>query len=175
MNAPQARAPVLAGESAPDFSLPAVHRDGTVSLSDYKGRAPLVLAIFRGLYCPFCRRAIAQFSAMSDKLKAMGIETLAVVATETDNAKMYFRHRPVKIQLAADEGCTIHLAYGLPSMAPDENIMKALEATEINPTGELPRPTSLLKAANDLNQIHGYALTEADQRDTARQPAQIKG
>jgi hypothetical protein len=39
---------------------PAVHRDGTVPLGDYRGRSPLLLAFFRGIYCPFCRRQIAK-------------------------------------------------------------------------------------------------------------------
>jgi peroxiredoxin len=42
--------PVAAGEPAPDFTLPAAHCDGTVSLADYRGRSPVLLALFRGLY-----------------------------------------------------------------------------------------------------------------------------
>ena len=38
------------GERAPDFTLPAVDREGTVSLSDYRGKSPLLLALLRGLY-----------------------------------------------------------------------------------------------------------------------------
>ena len=42
--------PVAPGEPAPDFTLPAAHADGTVSLADYQGRNPVLLALFRGLY-----------------------------------------------------------------------------------------------------------------------------
>jgi len=42
--------PVAAGELAPDFTLPAAHGDGTVALADYRGRSPVLLALFRGLY-----------------------------------------------------------------------------------------------------------------------------
>ncbi len=44
------RPPVQPGEPAPDFQVPAVHRDGTVRLTDYRGRHPLFLALYRGLY-----------------------------------------------------------------------------------------------------------------------------
>ncbi|MFQ5807142.1 MAG: hypothetical protein ACE5I3_11905 [Phycisphaerae bacterium] len=44
------RPPVQPGEPAPDFTLPAADREGTVSLADYRGRSPLLLALFRGLY-----------------------------------------------------------------------------------------------------------------------------
>ena len=38
------------GEPAPDFSVPAANRDGSVSLTDFRGRSPLLLALFRGVY-----------------------------------------------------------------------------------------------------------------------------
>lgn len=44
------RPPVEPGEPAPDFTVPAANRAGSVSLADYRGRSPLLLALFRGLY-----------------------------------------------------------------------------------------------------------------------------
>jgi hypothetical protein len=44
------RRPVQPGEPAPDFEVSAVHHEGTVSLADYRGKRPLFLALFRGLY-----------------------------------------------------------------------------------------------------------------------------
>ena len=38
------------GEPAPDFTLPAADREGTVSLAEYRDRGPVLLALFRGLY-----------------------------------------------------------------------------------------------------------------------------
>ncbi len=42
--------PVQPGEPAPDFTLPAANREGSVSLAHYRGRSPLLLALYRGLY-----------------------------------------------------------------------------------------------------------------------------
>lgn len=50
MTTVEAHSPVQPGEPAPDFMLPAADRDGTVSLSEYRGRSPLLLALYRGLY-----------------------------------------------------------------------------------------------------------------------------
>ncbi len=44
------RPPVQLGEPAPDFTLPAANREGSVSLAEYRGRTPLLLALYRGLY-----------------------------------------------------------------------------------------------------------------------------
>lgn len=50
MDLTYSRPPVQPGEPAPDFTLPAAHEEGTVSLSEYRGRSPVFLALFRGLY-----------------------------------------------------------------------------------------------------------------------------
>ncbi|MBI3030108.1 MAG: hypothetical protein HYY64_11400 [Candidatus Rokubacteria bacterium] len=42
--------PLEPGDPAPSFALPAADREGTVSLADYRGRSPLLVALFRGLY-----------------------------------------------------------------------------------------------------------------------------
>ena len=44
------RPPVQPGEPAPNFTLPAAEREGSVSLADYRERTPVLLALFRGLY-----------------------------------------------------------------------------------------------------------------------------
>ena len=54
------RSTVQPGQEAPDFSLPLVSEDGQVALDDYRGRSPLVLALLRSLWCPFCRRRVTQ-------------------------------------------------------------------------------------------------------------------
>src|SRR5688500_16372430 len=137
MTSVDTRPPVAPGERAPEFTLPAVDRPETVSLTDYRGRSPLFLALFVGLWCPFCRRRIAEMSTMEPRLKAAGVETLGVVATTPDNARLYFKFRPTKLRLAADPELTIHRAYGLPKPASTPELMKAIETTRINPTGEL--------------------------------------
>jgi peroxiredoxin len=38
------------GDSAPHFALPAVNREGQVSLDDYRGRSPVLIGLFRGLH-----------------------------------------------------------------------------------------------------------------------------
>ena len=42
--------PAQVGDPAPDFTLPAADREGTVSLAEYRDRGPVLLALFRGLY-----------------------------------------------------------------------------------------------------------------------------
>ena len=75
-----ARPPIQPGEPAPDFVLPAGNREGAVALADYLGKAPVLLAMMRGLYCAFCRRHIAQLGTTRQKLQALGVDVLAIAA-----------------------------------------------------------------------------------------------
>jgi peroxiredoxin len=171
----EGRPTVSAGEPAPDFALPAVDGDEVVSLADYRGRAPLFLALFIGLWCPFCRRAIAQIGASEQALKAMGVETLGIVATPPENARLYFKYRPTRLRLAADPELTTHRAYGVPKPVPTSELMKAVETTRINPNGEFPEPLPIMEAAAALSKIDGYMENETDHADMERQFPQLKG
>lgn len=42
--------PLQAGDRAPALTVPAVTRDGVISLAEYLGRTPVLVALFRGLY-----------------------------------------------------------------------------------------------------------------------------
>ena len=165
----------MIGRPAPDFTLPAVDRDGAVSLGDYRGRSHLLLAIFVGLYCPFCRRNIAQLGGARPKLLDKGVETLAVVATELDNARLYFKYRPARLPIAADPALDIHRAYALGQRKIDETMMRDYQTLPVNPTGDVPEPLPLAKLGPLLDAKDGYQRTETDQRDIARQWPQLKG
>ena len=165
----------MVGQPAPDFTLPVVPGEGQVSLSDYHGRSHLLLAIFVGLYCPFCRRNIAQLGGTTEKLKHLGVETLGVVATEIDNARLYFKYRPARLPLAADPDLCTHRAYGLQRRPVSDKLMQDYESVPVNPTGELPEPMPLAKLGPLLDHIDGFERGDADRRDIERQWPQLKG
>lgn len=50
MSAGDRRSPIQPGEPAPEFTLAAASGSGSVSLDDFRGKSPLYLALFRGLY-----------------------------------------------------------------------------------------------------------------------------
>jgi peroxiredoxin len=171
----ESRSPVQAGEAAPDFALPAIERDGTVSLADYRGRSAVFLALFRGIFCPFCRRAIAQTGTVQEKLKAVGVEALGIVATTPENARLYFQFRPTRLRLAADPELITHRAYGLPKPPITPELMQQFQSVRINPTGELPHPLPVLEAAAVLDRLHPHTNTERDNADHEGQVSQLTG
>lgn len=167
--------PVDSGDRAPEFAVPAVHDDRTISLNDYRGKTPLLLGLFPGLYCPFCRRALAQMASTSTQLKSLGVDALAIVGTELDNARFYFKFRPTRMALGADPHLTTHRSYGVPKPDPTPELMQAVENTLINPTGELAAPLPVPAAATALAALDGYQQTPTDQRDFESSFTQMKG
>ena len=169
------RQPLQPGERAPDFTLPAVEREGTVSLSDYRGKSPVLLAVFRGVYCPFCRRAIAQMGMTREKLKAVGVEALGIIATKPEHARLFFRSRPTRLPLAADPDLTTHRAYGVPKPEVTPELMQGFKTVRINPSGELSEPLPVPDASSALDRLDGFKPTETDLADRERQFPQLKG
>jgi len=169
------RPPVAPGEPAPDFTLPAIERPETVSLADFRGRTSVFLALFVGLWCPFCRRSIAQLGKVESKLTALGVEALGIVATPLDNARLYFKFRPTRLHLASDPEMSTHHAYRLPKPAPTPEFLKDLEAARINPFGDFPAPLPVGEAAMTISKQDGYAENAIDKTDMDRQWPQLKG
>ena len=167
--------PVSAGTPAPEFALPAIDGSGTIALQDFRGRSPLFLALFIGLWCPFCRRSIAQMSAIEPALKEVGVETVAVVATPPENARLYFKYRPTRLRLAADPELSTHRAFGVPKPVGTPELMAELGTIRINPDGIFPQPLPDPQAVETITKMDGYAGTPADQADMEKQWPQLKG
>ena len=179
-------APLRPGDPAPHFALPAVNREGQVSLDDYRGRSPVLVGLFRGLHCPFCRRQVVQLGTTQEKLRAMGVETMAVVNTPLERARLFFKYRPARVLITADPEAATHKSFGLPEGTPvaDESqaswaqgtfTMGQLQATLVNPTGELPEPQGVFVAMDTLNKKDGFEVTEVDQQIAAVHGFQLGG
>ena len=157
------------GEPAPEFTLPTVHREGTVSLADYRGRSSVLLAFFRGIYCPFCRRHIAKLGMSRDKLVAAGVETLAVVASNLERTRLYFQYRPTRIPLAADPEMSTHRAFGIAKLPVTPELLGALQTVRTDVMGELPQPLPIAEAAAALHEKDRFEYTATDTREAEQQ------
>ena len=175
------RRPLQPGEAAPAFTLPSANRAGAVSLADLRGR-PFLVGFYRGLHCPFCRRQVVQLGAAQPALLAAGIETLAVINTPLERARMYFRHRPTPVTLLSDPDCLTHGAFGVPRAEflpegssespkwPYQTTMEQFMAARVNPNGEMPEKVQPMEANTVLNAKDGFEMQEADHEILANHP-----
>lgn len=111
----------------------------------------------------------------AEKLKEAGVQTLAVVATNAQRARLFFRFRPVRFPVGADPDLITHRAYGLPQMAVTPEFGQAIEVVATNLARELKLSVPADGALAAIEGLDGYARTEADEADFQRHQAQLVG
>ena len=172
------------GDRAPNIVLDAITREGKIALQDFRGQSPILVGLFRGLHCPFCRRHIAAQAQLDAVLREKGVESLTVVNTPIERARLYFRYHPLPNLLAASDPERIsHRAFGLPNLEFTENEtewprkvgMNVIMSMPVEMPGELPGPMIRPAAADLLNQKDGYEVTEDDKRMMAAGSGQLFG
>jgi peroxiredoxin len=170
----QSRPPVQPGEIAPEFDLPAAAGTGSVSLAQYRGKHPVYLALFRGLYCSFCRRHLVTLGSMAEKLRELDVQTLGVVATEPDRTRLYFRFRPPRMAMGADPALATHQAYGLPNVAITPEGIEVAQAAAARALRRANHEVTT-DALATLAGLDGYQVTPADEADFGHHQAQLTG
>jgi peroxiredoxin len=173
MSEHQLSGPLQLGDPAPNIVLDAITRDGKIALEDFRGHSPVLVGLFRGLHCPFCRRHLAAQSQIDSVLREKGVESLVVVNTPIERAKLYFRYHPLpNLLAAADPERVSHRAFGLPNLEFTENEtewprkmgMDVVLSMQVEMPGELPQPMNRMAAAEFLNTKDGYEVNKDDER-----------
>ncbi|MCG5476574.1 MAG: redoxin domain-containing protein, partial [Sinorhizobium fredii] len=165
--------PLQPGDRAPNVVLDAITQEGKIAIDDFRGRKPVLVGLFRGLQCPFCRRQIATLAQLKAALSEKGVETLTVVNTPIERARLYFRYHPLPNLLAASDPERIsHRAFGLPNLEftededdwPRKLGMQTVMSMRLDMPGVLPEPMDPVAASNYLQKADGYEMTDDDRR-----------
>lgn len=175
--------PLQPGDRAPNIVLDAITRQGKVSIDEFRGQRPVLVGLFRGLHCPFCRRQIAAMAGLAGELQEKGIDSLTVVNTPIERARLYFRYHPLPNLLAASDPDRIsHRAFGLPNLQFTENetawpykvSMTTVKSMRLD-MPDLPEPMEPFAAAEYLDKADGYDFTDQDRQMIAGGEGQLVG
>ena len=143
----------------------------------------MLVGLYRGLHCPFCRRHIATISKLTPALNAKGIESLAVGNTPVDE----------RVSISGIIQCGA--ARGVRSLAnftsrlwvtelhiteddtawPQKVSMTDVKAMRLNVPDEMPEPMDPFATLEYLNQKDGYEIAEADRQVIATGVGQLVG
>ncbi|WP_027055331.1 peroxiredoxin-like family protein [Mesorhizobium erdmanii] len=184
MSAPRDLVPLQPGDRAPNLILDAITQEGKIALDDFRGQKPVLVGLFRGLHCAFCRRHIAAQARLDPELREKGVQSLTVVNTPIERARLYFRYHPMPNLLAAsDPERASHRAFGLPNLEFTENetnwpykvSMAAARDMRVDMPGELPGPMDPMAAGEILDKKDHYELTEVDKQMMATGYGQLVG
>ncbi|MBI2155281.1 MAG: hypothetical protein HYU24_16520, partial [Candidatus Rokubacteria bacterium] len=119
---------------------------------------------------------------MQEQLTRAGVETLGIVNTTLDCARLYFKYRPTRMPLAADPEASTHRLFGVPAFEvgevsdwPRRVTSEEFGAVRVNPTGELPAALHPMEANDELDRRDGFQMTEVDQQILAAHATQATG
>ena len=119
---PKRAEPVSLGEQAPDFTLEDIN-GSTVTLSSARGKMPTVLVFFRGYWCPFCARQLAELRSLLKPNEQ--VRLLAVSVDDHEKSKQLADkiaadgQGPVTYSLLSDPNHKVIDVYGLHDPAYD--------------------------------------------------------
>ena len=102
----------LVGRAAPEFRL-ASAQGGEVGPQDLRGSKRVVLWFSKGLFCPFCRRNMAQLGLRYPEIQALDAEVLQITHNTADEARGYLKHYPMKFPYLCDADRAAHERYGV--------------------------------------------------------------
>ena len=100
------------GRAAPEFKLAAA-QGGDIGPQDFRGSKHVVLWFSKGLFCPFCRRNMAQLALHYPEILALEAEVLQVTHNTIDEARGYLKHYPMKFPYLCDAERGAHDQYGV--------------------------------------------------------------
>jgi peroxiredoxin/DNA-binding XRE family transcriptional regulator len=115
--------PLKPGQQAPFFALTDQHGN-VVRSSDILARGPLIVAFFRGAWCPYCNEDLAALAKAYREIRQEGTEVVAVTPQlATTKARAYPDERHVPFPILVDPDfvveCSFGVAYKMPGNLPE--------------------------------------------------------
>ncbi|HZR42159.1 MAG TPA: peroxiredoxin-like family protein [Ktedonobacteraceae bacterium] len=100
------------GEQAPDFTLPdALGR--TVTLSDLLKRGPVVIAFYRGAWCPYCNLQLHAYQQAFPQIQALGASLVAISPQTPDHSLSLAEKQALTFAVLSDVGNQVARNCGL--------------------------------------------------------------
>ncbi|MCI0363512.1 MAG: AhpC/TSA family protein [Phycisphaerales bacterium] len=158
-------APGLAvGDRAPDATLTTL-QSGSVSLASFYKDGPIVLAFYRGGWCPICNRALMQWQDKLDDVQAAGGTFIALTPEKPDHAAATIDKGDLTYTVLSDTQLEAAKAFRVHFVVDDATKTKYMQfgmnVAEANSTGtwELPAPATFVI---DRQGVIRYAFADWD-------------
>lgn len=147
-----ARAP-QPGDQAPRFTLP--DSEGReVSLDGLLAEGPVVLAFYRGAWCPYCNVQLRAYQEAQEEIEARGARLVAVSPQTPTQGEAFRDAAGLAFTVLSDAGAAVAERYGLAfEVGPDDREPFAavgIEVAESNADGgwRLPTPGTFVLAGD---------------------------
>ena len=109
----------------------------------------------------------------AERLQAIGVETLGIVASKAERARLFFRYRPVRCAVGADPDLHTHGAYGVPQTGVRPEITQAIVGAYRKLASELKLKVPDDQARDAIGRLDGFEVTESEQAEFQRHQIQF--
>ncbi len=100
------------GDRATDFELPNAH-GRQIRLADQLERGPVVLAFYRGAWCPFCNLQLRGLQQALPEIEAIGASLLAISPQLPDRSRAMVDKNELTFEVLSDIDSAVASAYGV--------------------------------------------------------------
>jgi peroxiredoxin len=128
---------LMVGDPAPDFALPN-HLGQRVELSQRLKAGPVVLAFYRGEWCPYCNVSIRALQAAMPRFGAYAASVMAINPQSPDHSLSMVEKNSLAFDVLSDVDQTVIRRYGLHYAVPSD--MKELYLSQFQ--NDLSRRTA---------------------------------
>ncbi len=111
----------------------------------------------------------------AEKLRQVGVQTLGVVASNAERARLFFRFRPVSCPVGADPDLITHRAYGVPQTGVTPEMWQAVLSAYGSLARELQLPVPESQARDAVNRLDGFDVSESEAAEFERHQVQFTG
>lgn len=106
------------GDAAPDFALPDA-LGNVVTLADLRAQGPVVLAFYRGAWCPYCNLEVQLLQQALPEIQALGATLVAISPQTPDNSLTLAEKHGLAFPVLSDAGNTVARRFGLVFTVPE--------------------------------------------------------
>ena len=103
---------LVVGTRAPDFALPGAYGE-TVRLSEQLTQGPVVLAFYRGAWCPYCNLQLRALKESQPHFERYRAQLIAITPQTPDRSHQQYRKDDYPFQILSDLDDSVMKAYNL--------------------------------------------------------------
>jgi peroxiredoxin len=129
------------GQLAKDFTLP--DPEGKpINLNTLLKDGPVILAFYRGTWCPFCNLTLRTYQSYLESFKALGAQLVAISPQTPDKSMMTVEKLNLTFPVLSDVGNHVARSFGLVFTLPEPlwSLFKILQEYNGDDSFQLPIP-----------------------------------
>ena len=139
--------PLLIGEQIPDIVLKNVDGEA-VSIHQLFKNKPTLLIFYRGGWCPFCNKHLAELQAIESDIHHLGYQIVAISPDAPHSLKESLDKHTLTYQLLSDSKMALSQATGIAFAVKESAKQRLSEASGGDNPGLLPVPTVMVLNQN---------------------------